>query len=58
MLKEDLLCFQLFQGKGNRLDGKNKGLDAPEHLSAMTAVKRYWLKELNDLNSGTDKEDI
>lgn len=32
--------FKLFQGKGNRLDGKNKGLDAPEHLSAMTAVKR------------------
>lgn len=33
-------AFKIFQGKGNRLDGKNKGLDAPEDLSAPTIVKR------------------
>lgn len=32
--------FKIFQGKGNRLDGKTKGLDAPMHASAATQAKR------------------
>lgn len=33
-------AFKIFQGKGNRLDGKNKGLEAPVHSSDAATTKR------------------
>ena len=35
-----ILLFQIFQGKGNRLDGKNKGLEASLSQIAVNPPKR------------------